>query len=347
MKNNLKFLDFEVYPEWWCLVVSDEEETYPGKAYVNMFDAETEKRIKDKMRVYTSDSNKEEVIANMKQDLTKGVLCGYNIKRYDMIIARCIMDGFGPRNLYIASQLLIDESLAYTSAEYIKVYNYLKSKYGWNGAEAWQDLLDDSVKSLKDKEAALGIDIRETTVPFNKVDLTQAEKDDIIFYCKHDVYALHVLYWTTSKPYIDTKIQLCETFGLDKNVGYKNTNAVLVGKVLKAKRVHGTEIIDPTIKIYNTELDNYFKKWIPEEIYKHLLTSQDSKTFELYDNIVDIGDGGLHSVYKVPKVGRVTPALYVESTPNWKMKNIDAASCYPSAMVFCASATLSIGIDIT
>ena len=26
--NNLKFLDFEVYPKWWCLTVSDEEESY-------------------------------------------------------------------------------------------------------------------------------------------------------------------------------------------------------------------------------------------------------------------------------------------------------------------------------
>lgn len=345
--NNLKFLDFEVYPKWWCLTVSDEEENYPGKAYINLFDAETEKRIKDKMRVYTSDGEKYETINKLKQDLTKGVLCGYNIKHYDMIILRCIMDGFGPENLYIANKILTDNTntLAYSSPQYIKVANYLKSKYGWNEAEAWQDLLDDSVKSLKDKEATLGIDIRETTVPFDKVDLTPEDKENIIFYNKHDVYALHVLYWTTSKPYIDTKIQLCETFGLDKNVGYKNTNAVLVGKVLKAKRVHGTEIIDPTIKIYNTELDGYFKKWIPEEIYKHLLTSQDTKTFELYNNIVDIGDGGLHSVYKVPKVGRVTPALYVESTNEWVMINIDASSCYPSVMIFCDAMSRAVGSE--
>ena len=60
--------------------------------------------------------------------------------------------------------------------------------------------MDDSVKGLKDKEAALGMDIRETTVPFDKEDLTDDDKAQIIFYCKHDVYALHVNYVCMSKP---------------------------------------------------------------------------------------------------------------------------------------------------
>ena len=37
MMNNLKFYDFEVFPHWWCCVVSDEEETYPGGLYDNKF----------------------------------------------------------------------------------------------------------------------------------------------------------------------------------------------------------------------------------------------------------------------------------------------------------------------
>ena len=56
--NNLKFFDFEVFPEWWCVVVSDEEETYPGGVYNNKFDQETEYKIKDKM-IYVSCNNKQ------------------------------------------------------------------------------------------------------------------------------------------------------------------------------------------------------------------------------------------------------------------------------------------------
>lgn len=338
--NNLKFLDFEVFPEWWCVVVSDEEDTYPGGVYNNQFDKETEYKIKSKMRVYTSDMDQMTVIQKLKADLLKGVLCGYNIKRYDMIIAKCVINGFSPRKLFIASEIIVDPNKANKDPEYARIATFLK--FGWNEAEAWQDLLDDSVKPLKDKECALGIDIRETTVPFGKTNLTQQEKDDIIFYCKHDVYALHVLYWTTSKPYIDTKIQLCDTFGLNRKIGYTNTNAVLSGKVLEAQRVHGTSIIDPTISIYNKELADYFEKWIPADIYKHLLTKQEAKTFKLYDNIVDIGDGGLHSVYDVPNVGKETPALYVQSTEEWTMVNVDASSCYPSVMIFCDSMSRAV-----
>ena len=46
---------------------------------------------------------------------------------------------------------------------------------------AWQDLMDDSDKGLKDKECSLGMDIRETTVPFGKADLTDSEKEDILY----------------------------------------------------------------------------------------------------------------------------------------------------------------------
>ena len=333
--NNLKFFDFEVFPNWWCVVVSDEEDSYPGGVYNNQFDKETEQRIKSKMRVITSDLPPIQARDRVKEELTHGVICGYNIKHYDMIIARCISNGFSPQKVYIASEILIDPNKANLDADHIRVSNFLRSRFGWDEAQAWQDLMDDSDKGLKDKECSLGMDIRETTVPFGTIALTDAEKDNIIFYCKHDVYALHVLYWTTSKPYIDTKIQLCDTFGLDRKVGYTNTNAVLSGKVLEAQRVHGTQVIDPTITIYNKELDAYFKKCIPEDIYKHLLTSQSAKKFKLYDNIVDIGDGGLHSVYDVPKVGRETPALYVESTDEWTMINVDASSCYPSVMIYC------------
>lgn len=336
--NNLKFFDFEVFPEWWCCVVSDEELNYPGSIYNNQFDDNTEKQIKSKMRVYSSDLL--DAKDRLKADLSKGVVCGYNIKRYDLIIAKCVFAGFTPRKLFIANQILIGQEDAYQDAEHIRIAQFIK--FGWNEAEAWQDLMDDSDKGLKDKECSLGMDIRETTVPFGKTDLTQAEKDDIIFYCKHDVYALHVLYATTSKAYVDTKVQLCDTFGLTRKVAYTNTNANLSGKALMAQRVHGTTVTDPTITIRQPLILEYLQKWLPENIYNHLMNKQEALKFELCDNIVDIGDGGLHSVYKVPKIGRVTPGLYVESTDDWAMYNVDVSSCYPSVMMFCGAMSRAI-----
>lgn len=90
--HNLRFFDFEVYPEWWCLVVSDEEENYPGGLFDNKFDIATEKRIKDKMRVYTSDMYTPEILrTKVREEFVRGISCGYNIKRYDMIIAKCVI----------------------------------------------------------------------------------------------------------------------------------------------------------------------------------------------------------------------------------------------------------------
>ena len=336
--NNLKFFDFEVYPNWWCCAVSDEEEVYPGGIYNNQFTGETEKIIKDKMRVYTSDDPN--AAKNLQNDLLKGILAGYNIKRYDLIIAKCIFSGFTPERLKIANDILMNSELANASADHMRIASFIR--FGWNSGEGWQDLMDDSDKSLKDKECSLGIDIRETIVPFDKVNLTEQDKQDIIFYNKHDVYALHVLYVTTSKAYIDTKIQLCKIFDLPLKTGYINTNANLSGKVLEAQRVHGTLATDPTITIRDNKLKEYFEQWLPSNIYNHLLTKQEELTFELFDNIVDIGDGGLHSVYKVPLIDKTIPGLYIESTDKWSMYNVDVSSCYPSVMIFCSAMSRAI-----
>lgn len=60
MKAKLKFFDWEVYPEWWCVVVSDEEDHYTSSPLNYKFTEEEELRIKDKMRVYSSDGGVDE-----------------------------------------------------------------------------------------------------------------------------------------------------------------------------------------------------------------------------------------------------------------------------------------------
>ena len=341
--NNLKFFDFECFPHWWCCVVSDELPNYPGSLYKNMFTEETETYIKKHMRIYTSDCPADALA--LKNDLSTGVISGYNIKRYDLMIAKCIFSGFTPEKVYLANQILIGAESPTASSLHMRVAEFIR--FGWNGAQAWQDLMDDNDKGLKDKECALGMDIRETTVPFGKEQLSPEDKEDILFYCKHDVYALHVYYQTVSKGYIDTKVLLCNTFRKDNaaltdKVAYINTNANLVGKVLEAQRYHGSTVIDPTITIRDKKLNDYFTKWLPPDIYQHLLLKQENKEFVICDNTISVGDGGLHSVYNVPKIGKVTPALYVESTDEWTMYNVDVSSCYPSVMLFCNAMSRAI-----
>lgn len=343
--SKLKFFDFEVYPEWWCLVVSDEEDSYLSKAYDHKFSIEEENTIKSKMRIYRSDDNidRKVQIENIRKEMSQGVLCGYNIKGYDLIILKCLLAGFTPHQLYIVSEITVSNknpAVLNKTTEHQRIASYARGI--WKGAEAFQDLLDDSVKSLKDKECAVGIDIRETTVPFNKTNLTEQEKDEIIFYCKHDVYALHIVYIDCSKPYVDTKLSLCRTYGLTDKVAYESTNAVLTGKVVGAERVHGTTIVDPTIKIYQPELKAYIERWVPEDVLSHLLTKQAELKKDMLGNAVVMGDGGLHSIYNTPKIGRIQSKLYVEATDKWGLYNVDASSCYPSCMIYCGAMPRSI-----
>lgn len=334
----MKFFDFETYPDWWCVVVSDEEDSYLSSSYNYKFTKEEEETIKSKMRVYTSDGGTEE-IKRYLLDASKGVLTGYNSKRFDMVIQKCVSMHFTPRQIYIASQIIMEKynftGLNVTQTEIARISTYVKGwSAKWQGAEAHQDLMDDSDKGLKDKEASFGMDIRETTVPFGKTNLTKEEKDDIIFYCKHDVYALHVFYACVSKPYVDTKLSLGKTYELPEKICYESTNAVLTGKVLGATRVNGTTIVDPTITIYQKPIREYLEKWVPREAMHHLYTSQKPKQMSMFENKVFMADGGIHSTFTLPKLGKEDGNLYVEADEEYGLYNIDLSGCHPSVMLY-------------
>lgn len=344
----LKFYDWETFPEWWCCVVSDEEDYYASVAYDFKFSPEEEQKIKDKMRVYTSDGGLEE-LKRFLADITHGVLTGYNSKRFDQIITRCVSLHFTPRQIFIAAMIIVNKvhdipkEMNVTQLEIQRISQYVNGYSArWQGAEATQDLYDDADKGLKDFEAAVGMDIRETTVPFGKMNLTQEDKDEIIFYCKHDVFALHVKYVTVSRPYINTKLSLGKTYNIPEKVCYESTNAVLAGKVLGAERVHGTTIVDPTITIYEKPIREYIEKWCPKEALDHLIHSQKAKNMAMFENQVFMADGGLHSVFTTPKVDKEQSYLYVEADEEWGLFNIDLSGCHPSVMLFCGAMPRSI-----
>jgi len=342
----MKFFDFETFPTWWCVVVSDEEPFYNSSDYNYAFTLEEELAIKQKMRVYTSDDG-EEGIKQYLADTSIGVLTGYYSKRFDMVIQKCISLRFTPRQIFIAAQIITDKlefplEMQVTQNEIARISQYVRGwQARWQGAQASQDLADDSDKGLKDKEASYGMDIRETTVPFNKVQLTEQDKKDIIYYCKHDTYALHVHYICVAKPYIENKVDLAQTYDIPEKVAYESTNAVLVGKVLGAERVHGTAIIDPTIVIYEKPLREYIEKWVPKEALQHLLTSQKPKQLVMFGNKVFMADGGIHSTIILPSYGKDV-AIYAEATEEYGLYNIDLSGCHPSVMLYAGAMPRSI-----
>jgi hypothetical protein len=306
----MRFFDFEVLPNWWCCTFGD----LPDNEQVD-------ESLKNNFVVITSDdSNARDLL--LKQMREPGVVVvGYNIKYYDLMIANAIYQGFSPQQIKIVNDLIIIPNCQWTTKEHIKLQPFAKKKLG---GVIYQDLLDDNDGSLKEKEAILGLDILESSVDFNKEDLTEEDKADIIYYNKHDVYACMYFYLKVMKGYVKNKLLIGKKFGIPESECYMCTNANLVARALGAQRVSFLDAekieIDLPKKITQYCYDN-----LPSKVLDQVRTHTSTPTMKLFDNSVDFGNGGLHSVY--------SNNLYVESDDEWMLMNKDAASYYPSMLI--------------
>lgn len=306
-----RFFDFEVFPNWWCCVFADEPEDWStfNKKYKNTFYV-----------VKSTDRDARDRIINLLTE--KGIVaCGYNIKGYDLPIANGIYNGFSPEQIYLISKMIINPSEQYSSKEAYRLFPFTKRRM-YNVVHS--DLMNDGTGSLKEKEAILGMDILESSVPFDKENLTESEKDDIIFYCKQDVYASMEYYRLVVKPYVTTKLTVGKVFGIPEETCYNSTNAKMVALVLKAKRYTFED--EDKVQI---ELPERIKRYcidnVPKDIYEYIVNNAETLKCRAFNNDVNYGNGGIHSVY--------INNLYVESDTEYTLENIDATSYYPSILI--------------
>lgn len=306
----LRFFDFEVTPNYWGVVFGDMPE-----------DMKFNESIKDTFKVISSDdeNSRTRVIELMKEENT--VVCGYNIKRYDLIIANGIYQGFSTNEIFMLNEIIINQSKAYESKLHMRLAPFAKKKL--SGC-VYQDLYDDNDGSLKEKEAILGLNIMESSVDFLKENLTKEDKNDLMYYCKHDVYAAMYYFVKIMSGYVANKLVIGRKFDIPESECYMCTNAKLVAKALKATRTtfadsEKTEIFLPT-KISQYCYDN-----LPSGILNKIRTSTESLSLKLFGNDVDFGNGGIHSVFSTD--------LYVESDNEYTLLNVDAASYYPSMLI--------------
>ena len=306
----LRFFDFEVLPNWWCCILGDEPANWK----------ELDDNIKSTFKVVTSDDSgaRDTILKLLKEE--GYCVTGYNIKSYDLAIANAIYQGFGPEAIKKISDIIINPSMAYSSKEHIRLMPFAKRKLS---GVTFQDLMDDAVGSLKEKEAILGLDILESSVPFDKEDLTDEDKADIIFYCKQDVYASMVWYQEVVSPYTQTKMATARRFNIPEKVARSITNAKLVAMALGAKRKEFDDGDDPIT--VDPSLLPYITENLPKQVIVHLMSSTEGLSVKLFDNDVDFGNGGIHSVY--------SPNLYVESNNEWVLLDVDATSYYPSLLI--------------
>lgn len=318
----LRFFDFEVFPHWWCCTFGD---------YVDTILQVTED-MKDSFTVITSDTigARDLLVSKFKED---GVcVSGYNIKHYDLIIANAIYQGFKPEQIKIINDIIINPDCKYSTKEHIRLAPFANKKLPVN---AYQELMDDSRSgSLKDNEAVLGLDIRESEVPFDKEDLTESDKNSILYYNAHDVFASMYFYHNVTKAYVQGKLLLGKVFNIPENVCYKNTNANLTGMVLKAKYTSFADEFRCDVEL-PSNIRSYVYDSLPSKLIESILnnpyiingSSVSVKSIEttLFENTITFGNGGLHSVLR--------NCLYVESNEDYALMNVDVASFYPSLLV--------------
>lgn len=307
----MRFFDFEVFPKWWCIVYGDMPD---DESLIN-------ENIKQTFNVVTSkDTNCREKCINA---LTEEGYCisGYNIKRYDLVIAYAIYQGLTPEQVKIVNDMIINPGCIYSTKEHIRLSPMIKKKLQ---VKALQDLMDDNDGSLKEKEAILGLNILESNVPFNKEDLTDEDIEDIIYYCKHDVYAAMYYFNKVMKGYVKTKLAMGKTFNIPEEVCYKSTNAGLVAKALGAKRASFSDAEKIEIELPK-KIDKYVRENLPFSILDYITKNTSGLSLKLFNNDVDFGNGGIHSVY--------SNNMYVEEDEEYCLLNDDAASYYPSMLI--------------
>lgn len=241
------------------------------------------------------------------QENNHKIFVGYNSRGYDQWVFKAILAGFDPYK--ITDWIINKDRKGYEFSRTLNQFPLLNydAIFGF--------------RSLKELEAFMGDDIRETSVPFDiNRKLTRAELDVTKKYCEHDV-------WETFKVFIETKtefeshIGLVEEFNLPLTMINK-TKAQLSAVILGAnqiKRNDEFEISFPdTLRLGKYEhIKDHYENWA-ENIKDYDQIGFTTKVAGV-DHV--FGIGGIHGSrdnymgdgdYILADVGSYYPALMIE-----------------------------------
>lgn len=231
------------------------------------------------------------------------IWCGYNSRTYDTFILKSILLGLNPKK---TNDLII--------------VNKVK---GWKIDDRFRNikLLDFDIirdKSLKQLEAFMGNDIRETTVPFD-IDraLTKDELRMTAKYCMHDVEQTIEVFRRRKADY-DAQMNLIETFDLPMSM-ISLTQAQLTANIIGCmKQVRDDEF---KLKIVNTLRIKKYKKILDWFKNPMNMNYQSSLTTDVAGIPHTFGWGGLH--------GCIAEPVHIKG----KLIHVDVTSYYPSIMI--------------
>lgn len=275
------FYDFEVFRYDWLVVIIDPTT-----------DAETVIH------------NDREALIQYYEAHKKEIWVGYNSRSYDSTILKSIILGFDVKHI---NDLIIQQGLKAWQIDHrfreVPLYDY----------DAY--ILNTGLKQL---EAFMGDNIKETSVPFD-IDraLTQAELESTIGYCRNDVLELIEVFMRCKSDF-DAQMDLIKTFGLSLS-SISRTKAQLTATIIGCKKQERFDEWD--LKIVDTLRLNKYKSVL--DWFNNPVNHNYDKSLEMEIAGVPhvFGWGGLHGAPAEP-IHRKGLILHV-----------DVTSYYPSMMI--------------
>lgn len=290
------FYDFEVFKEDWLVVVID--------------------MTQRKEHVIINDPD---ALAKLHKENINEIWVGFNSRHYDQYIFKGILCGFDPKR--------------------INDFIIVKGNPGWKFSSLMRkiplnnyDVMGNVDRGLKFFEGSMGNNIKESSVPFD-IDrkLTQAELDETVKYCRHDV-----------EQTIEVFLQRKEDFEAHRGL----VKLACEGKPLDLSLISKTKpqlsaiILDATQKPHDDEFDIDFPSTMRIEKYtqvvdwykdpnnrcyvKHIPGKKTLEKTQLDIMIAGVphqfGWGGVHG------------AIQQYSGEGYFL-NMDVASLYPSLMI--------------
>lgn len=271
--------------------------------------------IKDWMFVFINpnDTNERKIIINESEELKlfyeeyrDDIFIGYNARSYDQYIFKAILCGIDPKK--VNDYIIVEGNKGGTFSKRFRDIKLLI-----------YDCMVDKTKSLKQLEAFMGNDIRESSVDFNITrKLTEYELELTKKYCIHDVEQTIEVFKRQPEE-LESQTSLVEAFDLPKDYMNK-TKAQLSAIILGAKRTID-RFDDFDITLPNTMMVSdkykYIVDWYNEKINRNYAMSLKTK------------------VYGVPHIfawGGIHGAISNYSGEGYYVMS-DVASLYPSIMI--------------
>lgn len=250
------------------------------------------------------------------------LLASFNGKHYDRYILQGVLLDFNPEQIKEINDYIIKLNMDGWTYPPFREKKVFFDMY---------DLMDDCQQglSLKAIEAHLGMDIRETTVPFD-IDrpLTDEELDEVIYYCKHDVDATDKLD-DLRRDYLLNKLKIGEECGLEPARALYMTNAKLTATYLGAvPQPHDDE------REYRYP-EKLVRKYIPQEVFDFFnrLRNKEIPDDEIFKEKLDIDVGGCPVTLGYGGIHGAIPCYSEEAQEGRTIRNKDVASYYPHQMV--------------